>query len=497
MNSPRSRYRLCLPAAAVAMAMATAACSGSFADDRQTDRQMDRQTDRVAAAPPQQTGIAAPSRLSGLPDFASLAERYGPAVVNVAVVGKAQSISDFPNLGPNDPFGELWRRFGQQPRNMPPPRGEGSGFIVSSDGYVLTNAHVVANADEVTVKTTDRREYTAKVVGVDEATDVALLKIEAKGLPTVRIGDPSKLRPGEWVIAIGSPFGFENSVTAGIVSATSRSMPGGNYVPFIQTDVAVNPGNSGGPLFNMDGEVVGINSQIFSRTGGYMGVSFAIPIDVANNVRSQLVANGKVIRSRIGVSIQDVNAQLAESFGLDRPRGALVGMVEGDAPGDKAGIKAGDVILKVDNTEIDTSSQVQVLIANKKPGSAVQLELWRDGGPKRITVYPVEIREKGERVATKSNEDGDAASRLGLAVRPLDQEEQRQAETEGYLVVEGVQGPAEAAGVQRGDIILGVNGKTVKTIEELKSAAKKGTGKVVALLIERDNAQIFVPVRVG
>ena len=231
---------------------------------------------------------------------------------------------------------------------MPPARGEGSGFIVSADGYILTNAHVVANADEVTVKTTDRREYTAKVVGVDEQTDVAVLKIEAKNLPTVRLGDPSKLRPGEWVVAIGSPFGFENSVTAGIVSATSRAMPGGNYTPFIQTDVAVNPGNSGGPLFNLDGEVVGINSQIYSRTGGYMGVSFAIPIDVASDVKDQLIKTGRVTRSRIGVSIQDVNAQLAESFGLDRPRGALVGMVENDSPGEKGGIKAGDVILKVD-----------------------------------------------------------------------------------------------------------------------------------------------------
>jgi serine protease Do len=393
---------------------------------------------------------------------------------------------------------EFFRRFGQpNPRGNQPPRGEGSGFIVTPDGYVLTNAHVVSDAEEVIVKTTDRREYTAKVVGVDESTDVAVLKIDAKNLPTVKIGDPSKLRPGEWVIAIGSPFGFENSVTAGIVSATSRSMPGSNYAPFIQTDVAVNPGNSGGPLFNLDGEVVGINSQIYSRNGGYMGLSFAIPIDVASNVQQQLVSTGKVTRSRIGVSIQDVNAQLAESFGLDRPRGALVGMVEDDGPGEKAGIKAGDVILKVDGTEVETSSQLPSIIAAKKPGSSVNLEVWRDGDIKRLTAKPVELVEKGTKVANRQDVEADEAAKLGLVVRPLEREEKRQVETEGELVVENADGPAAAAGVQRGDIILGVNGKAVKSVEELKTAARKTKGKIVALLIERDSAQIFVPVRVG
>jgi serine protease Do len=382
---------------------------------------------------------------------------------------------------------------------MPTPRGEGSGFIVSPDGYVLTNAHVVAEAEEVTVKTTDRREYTAKVVGVDERTDVAVLKIDGKNLPTVKIGDPSKLRPGEWVIAIGSPFGFENSVTAGIVSATARSMPGPetNYAQFIQTDVAVNPGNSGGPLFNLQGEVVGINSQIYSRTGGYMGLSFAVPIDVANNVKDQLIKTGRVTRSRIGVSIQDVNAQLADSFGLDRPRGALVGMVESDAPGEKAGLKAGDVILGVDGVEIDTSSQVPGLIASKKPGSNVELEIWRDGKSQTLNVKPEEIPQNGERVASAGGDAADSASQLGLALRRLTPEEKRQVETEGNLLVEDVDGPAAAAGVRPGDIILGVNGSQVKSVDDLKSAAKKRGGKVVALLIQRENAQIFVPVRVG
>ncbi len=278
-----------------------------------------------------------------LPDFATLVEQVGPAVVNVSVVEKAHRVAtgSLPRDA-DDPVQEFFRRFGMpngpQGRGFEsqPRQGEGSGFIVSADGYILTNAHVVADADEVTVRMTDRREYTAKVVGLDRRTDVAVLKIEGKNLPVVRIGDPSKLRPGEWVLAIGSPFTFENSVTAGIVSATGRSMPGEDLVPFIQTDVAVNPGNSGGPLFNLNGEVVGINSQIYSRSGGYMGLSFAIPIDVANNVRQQLVSTGKVTRGRIGVQIQEVNAQFADAFGLDRPRGALVGQVIEDGPAEKA-----------------------------------------------------------------------------------------------------------------------------------------------------------------
>jgi serine protease Do len=483
-------------AATIAASLGLAACSPDFASIATAGA-------TGAAASVEAPAKAASERVvTGLPDFSALVDRYGPAVVNVQVIEKTEPVANMPRMSPDDPFYEFFRRFGQpmprggMPQQQPPARGEGSGFIVSPDGYILTNAHVVNGASEVTVKLTDRREFNAKVIGVDERTDVAVIKIDAKGLPTVRIGDPSKLKPGEWVIAIGSPFGFENSVTAGIVSATSRTM-GGNYAPFIQTDVAVNPGNSGGPLFNMNGEVVGINSQIYSRTGGYMGLSFAIPIDVATNVQQQLVSTGKVTRSRIGVSIQDVDAQLAQSFGLDRPRGALVGMVTSDGPGAKAGIKPGDVIVKVDGKDIETSSQVPMLVASKKPGEKVDMEVWRNGSTKHLTARTEEIPEEGTRVAARANAGEDAGtSKLGLAVRPLAPEEKREADTAGSIVVEDVTGPAADAGVQPGDIILGVNGSTVKSLQDLQAAAKKG-GKVVALLIERGDAQIFVPVKVG
>jgi serine protease Do len=480
-------------AAAVLSGLGLAACSSDFSSIAS-----------VAGAATA-AGIEAPrpapaERLvTGLPDFSALVERYGPAVVNVTITAKAESVANLPRFSPDDPFFEFFRRFGQPiPRGTPQPsRGEGSGFIVSADGYILTNAHVVSGASEVTVKLTDRREYQAQVVGSDERTDVAVLKIDAENLPTVRIGDPTQLKPGEWVIAIGSPFGFENSVTAGIVSATSRSMGGNNYAPFIQTDVAVNPGNSGGPLFNMNGEVIGINSQIYSRTGGYMGLSFAVPIDVATGVQEQIVSTGKVTRSRIGVSIQDVDAQLADSFGLDRPRGALVGMVEADGPGAKAGIKPGDVILKVDGKDIETSAQVPLLVSSKKPGERLEIDVWRQGSTKRLTARTEEIPAEGSRVAARANAGENASeSRLGLAVRPLAPEEKRQVDTNGSLLVEDVTGPAAQAGVRRGDIILGVNGTTVKSLQDLQAAARKG-GKVVALLIERGDAQIFVPVRVG
>jgi serine protease Do len=318
----------------------------------------------------------------------------------------------------------------------------------------------------------------------------------------VKIGDPTNLKPGEWVLAIGSPFGFENSATAGIVSATSRTLPGGdsNYVPFIQTDVAVNPGNSGGPLFNLSGEVVGINSQIFSKSGGYMGLSFAIPIDVAMDVRDQLTKTGHVTRGRIGVSIQNVDGQLADAFGLDRPRGALVSSVVKDGPSDKAGVKPGDVILAVNDRPVEVSSELPTVIARMKPGTDAQLTVWRGGKEQRLPVKLDALDEPEMKNASLKGGKGrsvDQASQLGLSVRPLDQQERAQVETEGNLVVDQVSGPALAAGVQQGDIILAVNGKKVKTIADLLAAAKTNS-KTVALLIQRgDSGQIFVPLRLS
>ena len=440
----------------------------------------------------------------GLPDFSPLVDRYGDAVVNVEVTGSVhRDTSD--GMPEDDPLHDFFRRFGLpgpggSPHGEAPiMRGNGSGFIVSKDGYILTNAHVVADADEVTVRMTDRREYPAKVIGVDRRSDVAVIKIEGKNLPVVKIGDPSKLRPGEWVLAIGSPFTFENSVTAGIVSATGRSMPGEDgLVPFIQTDVAVNPGNSGGPLFNLNGEVVGINSQIYSRSGGYMGISFAIPIDVANNVRTQLVSTGKVTRGRIGVQIQEVNAQFADAFGLDRPRGALVGQVIEGGPAEKAGIKTGDVILSVDGRPVERSTQLPSVISAIKPGESAKLEVWRDRSIKNVSVKVDEFKEEIQKVSnTRPGGDEPAkADKLGLSVRPLGEDERKSADTRGYLLVEDVDGPAAQAGVRPGDVILGVNGKTVKSVAELRNATASGS-KTVAILLERDGNQLFLPIRIS
>lgn len=493
--------RRAVPVSCVSIALV--ACSGGLS------AQSSHPTQIAQAPPPAATAAAAGSEsvLRALPDFSPLVERYGPAVVNVEVVEKAQqSNGGVPGLSPNDPFFDFFRRFGipgpeQGPRgNQPPVRGAGSGFIVSADGYILTNTHVVANSDEVTVRLTDRREFPAKVVGADERTDVAVIKINATNLPTVRLGDPTKIKPGQWVLAIGSPFGFENSATAGIISATSRSLPSDNYVPFIQTDVAVNPGNSGGPLFNMSGEVIGINSQIFSRTGGYMGVSFAIPIDVARNVEDQLIRTGHVVRGRIGVTIQDVNAQLAESFGLDRPRGALVSSVEKDGPASKAGLLPGDVILGVNGHPIERYGELSGSIAAMKPGSDATLQVWRGGKQQAVSVKIAELKEQAQTAANMpkgrpGSRQTDEATQLGLTVRQLEPQEKEQVQTAGTLVVEDVTGPAAAAGVQPGDIILGINGKRVKTSKELQDAAKS-SGKNVALLIQRDDAQIFVPLRI-
>ena len=437
----------------------------------------------------------------GLPDFSDLVGRYGPAVVNVSVVERRQAAAavDEESL-PDDPLHDFFRRFG-----VPPPRGgqggapvqgEGSGFITTPDGFILTNAHVVADASEVTVRLTDRREYVAKVVGVDRRTDVAVIKIDGKDLPTVKFGDPSKLRPGEWVVAIGSPFGFENSVTAGIVSATSRSLPEGQFTPFIQTDAAVNPGNSGGPLFNMAGEVIGINSQIYSRTGGFMGISFAIPIDVANNVREQLVKTGRVQRGRIGVQIQELNQQLADSFGLDRPRGALVADVLDGAPAEKAGVRAGDVILGVNGRAIERSGDVSATIAGLKPGTKATLEVWRDRKSQEIEV---EIAELDEGRVARVNAQGGAGggnAQLGLTLRPLSPQERRLANLDGGLLVEEAEGPAAEAGLRAGDVILGANGQRVASVDDLEKIIGRAK-RSIALQVVRNGTTLFVPLRIG
>jgi serine protease Do len=434
---------------------------------------------------------------AGLPDFSKLVESFGPAVVNVATVGRIPtSADDFPGLDPDDPMQEFFKRFGfGMPRSPHPPiRGEGSGFIVSSDGYIMTNAHVVDKATEVTVRLTDRREFTAKVVGIDERSDIAVLKVNAHDLPTVRLGDPQALKVGEWVVAIGSPFGFENSVTAGIVSAKSRSLPGDAYTPFIQTDVPVNPGNSGGPLFNMQGEVVGINSQIYSRTGGYQGVSFAIPIDVAVDVRDQLIKDGRVDRGRIGVTIQDVNQALADSFGLDRPEGALVSSVDKKGPAAEAGVEPGDVIIGVNGKHVAQSGALPPIIAEIKPGTEVTLNIWRNKAEKDLTVKVARLEE--DQATKVSATGGKEGGKLGLAVRPLRPNEKDRADTDGSLVVEQVDGPAAIAGVQPGDIILAVNGRKIETVQALRDAVD-ASGKTVALLIQRGDAQLFLPVKVG
>jgi serine protease Do len=432
-----------------------------------------------------------------LPDFTSLVEKYGDAVVNVSVAREASETPRLPS--PESPFYDFFRRFGipEMPCAQPPVRGQASGFIVSEDGYVLTNAHVVDQAEEVTVKLPDRREFSAKVIGVDARTDVAVLKINAAKLPTVKFGDPSALRPGDWVVAIGSPFGFENSVTAGVVSATSRALGAeSSIVPFIQTDVAVNPGNSGGPLFNLNGEVVGINSQIYSATGGYQGISFAIPIDVARNVQQQLVETGHVTRGRVGITIQEVNARLASSFGLDRPRGALVASVEEDGPAADAGIRPGDVILGVNAERVETSGELPSVIAAIKPGNTASLEVWRSQKAHRMQVKVGELDEPdAQRSARHNTGAGVDAPRLGVAVRPLTPEERRQAATEGTLLVEQVSGPAQIAGLQRGDIILRVNDAPVSSVAALRKATQDA--EEVALLIQRDEAQIYVPVNLG
>jgi len=446
----------------------------------------------VAQTPAQKVSVA-------LPDFSEIAAQQGPAVVNISVSGSVklgtQGFPGFAEPDPNDPFYEFFRRFQiPGPQGSQPTHGLGSGFIISADGVILTNAHVVANADEVIVKLTDKREFKAKVMGADKPSDVAVLKIDAKDLPFVKIGDPKKSRVGEWVIAIGSPFGFENSVTAGIISAKSRSLPDEGYVPFLQTDVAINPGNSGGPLFNMSGEVIGINSQIYSRSGGYQGLSFAIPIDVAMKSEAQLIDHGKVNRGRLGVLIQEVNQDLATSFGLEKPVGALVSSVEKGSPAEHAGIESGDVILKFNGKEIFHSSDLPPLVAELPPGSEASLEIWHK---KRSRTISMKIGEMNATIATAEPENTNKG-KLGLALRQLTAEERAKTELpkdEGLVVEHIAEGPAAQAGIRPGDIILSVNGEKVASVEKLRSLIEKA-GKRLAFHVMRGEMKLFIAIKI-
>ena len=446
----------------------------------------------------------------GLPDFTELYEQQGPAVVSIDVTQKARR-SVMPELSEDDPFYEFFRRFGQIPRNTPRPRdfeqqSTGSGFILSADGYVLTNAHVVDDASEVSVKLTDKREFKAKVVGTDKRTDVALLKIEATGLPKVTIGDPEKLKVGEWVAAIGKPFGLENTITAGIVSAKGRELPNENLVSYIQTDVPINPGNSGGPLFNLKGEVVGVNSMIYSRTGGSMGLAFAIPIDVAINVTKQIQEKGRVTRSRIGVQIQEVSRETADAFGLGKASGALVNSVEKGGPADKAGIEQGDIIVKVDGRTVSSSTELPRIITAIKPGTRIVLQVWRKGASKDVNVTVAELKEdEGARPARRppAGKDKEKAkpNRMGLVLSDLSEEQKKELEIKNGVGVEEISGTAHGD-IQPGDIILALisRGTTIeaRSAEQLNAQIGKAEkGSSVTLLLRRGERQFYSTIKLG
>ncbi|MDH4293554.1 MAG: DegQ family serine endoprotease, partial [Betaproteobacteria bacterium] len=430
-----------------------------------------------------------------LPDFTELVEKHGAAVVNISTTQTSRNAASqqMPQLDENDPFYEFFRRFipNPGPREFQ-SQSLGSGFVISADGYILTNAHVVESAEEVTVRLTDKREFKAKVIGADRRTDVALIKIDATGLPTVQFGDPGRLKVGEWVVAIGSPFGFDNTVTAGIVSAKGRSLPQENFVPFIQTDVAVNPGNSGGPLFNLRGEVVGINSQIYSRTGGFMGLSFAIPIDVANNIAQQLRTTGKVTRGRIGVVIQPLTKELADGFGMTKPQGALVNSVEKGGPADKGGIEAGDVILRFDGKPVNASEDLPRIVGGTKPGSKVAVQVWRNKATRDLQLTVAELTDDRTRQARSGKPA--PANQFGMGLADLTDTQRKELKIEGGVFVESVQGAAGRAGLRRGDVILAVNNQDVKSVEQFRQLMNGfDKGRIVALLVRRGGNSLYIP----
>lgn len=444
-----------------------------------------------------------------LPDFTELAEKQGPAVVNISITSVVHGggTIGFPGMPNDENLQEFLRRFGIP--GMPGMPGQeggqdyktqslGSGFILSSDGYILTNAHVVNEADEVLVKLYDKREFKAKIIGADKRTDVALIKIDATGLPKVTVGDPNALKVGEWVAAIGSPFGLENTMTAGIVSAKGRALPQENYVPFIQTDVAINPGNSGGPLFNLRGEVVGINSQIYSKNGGSMGLSFSIPIDVAIDISNQLKANGRISRGWLGIGIQEVTKDLAESFGLKQTSGALIAGVEKNSPADKGGLEAGDIILKFDGKPITTSSDLPRVVAATKPGKVVPVEILRKGASKTLQLGVGEMPSEQPEAAATSKEPIKAESnKIGLTLRELTPQQKKKLNGKnGLLVIESV-GAAAQAGIRRGDVILGLNNNESQSVDAFnKQINAVASGKTIAVLVQRGDSTLYVPIKV-
>lgn len=455
----------------------------------------------------------AASPASGLPDFSDLVERVGPAVVNIRTTEKVKPGQAAPGGMEDEEMQEFFRRFFGvpiPPRQQPGPRGKpspqqeeevprgvGSGFIISADGYVLTNAHVVEGADDVYVTLTDKREYKAKIIGVDKRTDVALVKIEGSNLPRLTVGDLNRVRVGEWVIAIGSPFGLENTVTAGIISAKARDT--GDYLPLIQTDVAVNPGNSGGPLINMRGEVIGINSQIYSRSGGYMGISFAVPIDEAIRVSEQLKTSGKVTRGRIGVQIGEVTREVAETLGLPRAQGALVQRVEPGSPAEKGGVQAGDIIVKFNGTQIEKSSDLPRLVGNTKPGTKTTVTVWRKGAARDLPVIIAEMdADKPIAKAEKKFKPDQPVNTLGLVVSDLTAAQKKELKVESGVIVEVAEGASARAGIRTGDLILRINNTDVTDAKQFNALVSKLEPKrSVGLLVRRGESSQFVPVKPG
>jgi serine protease Do len=447
-----------------------------------------------------------------LPDFTELAEKQSPVVVNISSIQKNRANQMMQGSPEDEQMQEFFKRFGiPVPPGMPPQNGRGqqanpekqvyatgSGFIVSGDGYILTNAHVVKDADEVMVKLNDKREFKAKVIGIDLRTDVAVLKVNATNLPKVSIGNPDNIKVGEWVAAIGAPFGLENTMTVGIVSAKGRALPQENFVPFIQTDVAINPGNSGGPLFNLKGEVIGINSQIYSRTGGYMGLSFAIPINVAMDVMNQLKANGKVIRGWLGIAIQEVTKELSESFGMKNTNGALVAGIEKGAPAEKGGLQPGDVITKFDGKVIESSSDLPKAVGNTKPGRTVVAEVFRKGSIKTLNLTVGEMpSDQAEVIANNKTPEKADVNRLGLVLKEAPPQQRKKMNGKKGLLVVDSQGSAAAAGIRRGDIVLALNNSEVESADAFaKEVATIPNGKTVALLILRNDETLYVPVKI-